>query len=968
MKSPSPLVFWGPLRAPGGPIAWSSRLCASPFIAFRAFATSTYKKVTIPGLSSGSTHSSGIKKIRVPVLIVGGGPVGLTMALLLQKGGVPTLLLEQQAAATCLPKAHYITNRSMEIWRQLGHLDLRVEALSPCLNDWRSFIYTTQLAAIESNYLAAVDHFKGFEEMRLPDGRIAYKETLSPCRMTQLSQNLLLPLLYREAEARASNEWSGDLQRAIQGAAGSQQRTELSHLEEPLQEGRSADPQQAGERVRCERDTTEPAAGGQAQQLAPLRLLLNARWEGATQKTSSTNAGGSCPSGPVTSFVSVGDSAGGVSLWEITSDLVIGSDGAGSRVREWGGAPLVGGPPLQHFLNVTFRSKELAEAIGEQEQGAYVQDDGIRSASRDSPRGPGYEVLLRFKSRGMLYYVLGPRCIGVVVCHCFKTGLFVAHIPFFPLNRDDKLVHLGPNGDKTRPIQIIENLAGRRLRDIQIQDVRPWQMVAKVAAQYLPGGHLSRSTRSSSDGSGEALSSLGTETDESIVGEQGVPWGPRRGRVLLVGDAAHCLPPAGGLGMNLGIADCLNAAWKIAQCYHLQQGPFALRQQQQQQQQQVQQQHQEQQDPAGKILASYEEERRLVAEYTCAVARKNFSSGRCIPEVLGLDWEAAARAARGLAAVSDAAATAIAAAAAAVGFKGIAEAAGDASRRIARGALECLMSIGRAQAAFQMALGPVRIKMLETIRVLLTSEETHLGLRFQGVDLGYAYTKSALMGGRDRGPPALQVSESPWRLAPTSWLGSRLPHAPVNALLHYSENEAPAAYALSTVDLPALAVPSCSYCLLLLSESHEGRLIAALSKWKQNHRAAVPSGAPVSPPHYTAADFVFGITWTAGIVAKTAPRPDWAPGPLEPLALKPDALAVLGAGPPQARLPLGWRRVTSPPDVKSSFASTVVSTQAERIQPEDLLLLLRPDGHIAAVWNARLLREETLFSSLDRLF
>ena len=56
-----------------------------------------------------------------------------------------------------------------------------------------------------------------------------------------------------------------------------------------------------------------------------------------------------------------------------------------------------------------------------------------------------------------------------------------------------------------------------------------------------------------------------------------------------------------------------------------------------------------------------------------------------------------------------------------------------------------------------MALGPVRTKMLETIRVLLSSEETHLGLRFQGVDMGYAYTKSALMGERDGGPPTLQV-------------------------------------------------------------------------------------------------------------------------------------------------------------------------------------------------------------------
>lgn len=126
-----------------------------------------------------------------------------------------------------------------------------------------------------------------------------------------------------------------------------------------------------------------------------------------------------------------------------------------------------------------------------------------------------------------------------------------------------------------------------------------------------------------------------------------------------------------------------------------------------------------------------------------------------------------------------------------------------------------------------------------------------------------------------------------------------------------------AVYALSTVDLPALAVPSCSYCLLLLSELHESRILAGLSKWRQKQRAAAQECARVSRPRYAASDFVFGISWIAEPVGEVAPPPDWIPGPLEPLKLKPDALAVLGAGPPSARLPLGWRRVTSRPDVKS---------------------------------------------------
>src|SRR6202012_4308519 len=42
----------------------------------------------------------------------------------------------------------------------------------------------------------------------------------------------------------------------------------------------------------------------------------------------------------------------------------------------------------------------------------------------------------------------------------------------------------------------------------------------------------------------------------------------RTGRVFLAGDAAHIHSPAGGQGMNTGMQDAVNLAWKVALVYH----------------------------------------------------------------------------------------------------------------------------------------------------------------------------------------------------------------------------------------------------------------------------------------------------------------------------------------------------------------------------------------------------------------
>ena len=50
----------------------------------------------------------------------------------------------------------------------------------------------------------------------------------------------------------------------------------------------------------------------------------------------------------------------------------------------------------------------------------------------------------------------------------------------------------------------------------------------------------------------------------------------RVGRVFIAGDAAHIVPPTGGLGANTGIQDAHNLAWKLAAVLRGQAGPALL--------------------------------------------------------------------------------------------------------------------------------------------------------------------------------------------------------------------------------------------------------------------------------------------------------------------------------------------------------------------------------------------------------
>jgi 2,4-dichlorophenol 6-monooxygenase len=58
--------------------------------------------------------------IGIPVLIVGAGPAGLTLALALARYGVPALTVERHPGTAHTPRAHIINQRTVEIFRALG--------------------------------------------------------------------------------------------------------------------------------------------------------------------------------------------------------------------------------------------------------------------------------------------------------------------------------------------------------------------------------------------------------------------------------------------------------------------------------------------------------------------------------------------------------------------------------------------------------------------------------------------------------------------------------------------------------------------------------------------------------------------------------------------------------------------------------------------------------------------------------
>jgi putative polyketide hydroxylase len=166
--------------------------------------------------------------IDVPVLIVGGGPVGLTASIYLSLFGIESLTIERHPGTAILPKARAINARTMEMYRQLG-MEPEIQSLAMPRRFGGAIIWSETLAGKEIKRLAPG---------RSPAGNLA----LSASANCGCSQDIFEPVLRRRAEAagadrvRFSTELlsldtsSGEVRATIRGADGREEQVRARYL------------------------------------------------------------------------------------------------------------------------------------------------------------------------------------------------------------------------------------------------------------------------------------------------------------------------------------------------------------------------------------------------------------------------------------------------------------------------------------------------------------------------------------------------------------------------------------------------------------------------------------------------------------------------------------------------------------------------------------------------------------------
>jgi 2,4-dichlorophenol 6-monooxygenase len=136
--------------------------------------------------------------ITVPVLIVGGGGCGLSTSIFLSAHGIDHHLVERHAGTSHLPKAHYLNQRTMEIFRQYG-ISESIYAVGTPPENFGKVKWVTSLGGgdeLDARTILTMDSFGGGDLLR------SYAAD-SPGLSSNYPQIRLEPLLRDHAEQRA---------------------------------------------------------------------------------------------------------------------------------------------------------------------------------------------------------------------------------------------------------------------------------------------------------------------------------------------------------------------------------------------------------------------------------------------------------------------------------------------------------------------------------------------------------------------------------------------------------------------------------------------------------------------------------------------------------------------------------------------------------------------------------------------
>ena len=133
---------------------------------------------------------------RIPVLIAGGGTVGLSAALFLAHQGVSTLLVEHQNGPSIHPRATGVGPRTVEFFREVG--------IEDAVNAAAIDMSTGSLGKISAETLAQADLASASATAPPQERQVAGPfDTVSPCRLRgTCPQDRLDPVLLAEAYRR----------------------------------------------------------------------------------------------------------------------------------------------------------------------------------------------------------------------------------------------------------------------------------------------------------------------------------------------------------------------------------------------------------------------------------------------------------------------------------------------------------------------------------------------------------------------------------------------------------------------------------------------------------------------------------------------------------------------------------------------------------------------------------------------